>query len=236
MKRATCSSTSTASWARKGVKHVLASVSDITASVLLAKELQESQENANQQVDMMLGVMHVDPVQLMSFLDATETGLQLVNAIMKEPARSDNEFRKKIDGLFREMHSIKGEASALNLMSVAHRTHALEDMVSELKKKPDLSGNDFLPIVLKIDELMAHLRSVRELGNRLSSLRGSAPAQDSGASMIMKGPARRAESGCGRAGPHAELARRAARQRSQEEVQAVTSTASRKSRARMCRP
>jgi chemotaxis protein histidine kinase CheA len=108
---------------------------------------------------------------------------------MKEPARSDNEFRKKIDGLFREMHSIKGEASALNLMSVAHRTHALEDMVSELKKKPELSGNDFLPIVLKIDELMAHLRSVRELGNRLSSLRGSAPAQDSGASMIMKGPA-----------------------------------------------
>lgn len=172
----------------KGVKHVLASVSDITASVLLAKELQESQENANQQVDMMLGVMHVDPMQLMSFLDATETGLQLVNAILKEPARSDNEFRKKIDGLFREMHSIKGEASALNLMSVAHRTHALEDMVSELKKKPDLSGNDFLPIVLKLDELMAHLRSVRELGNRLSSLRATAP-QDSGASMIMKGPA-----------------------------------------------
>jgi two-component system chemotaxis sensor kinase CheA len=165
----------------KGVKHVLASVSDITASVLLAKELQESQENANQQVDMLLGVMHVDPVQLMSFLDATETGLQLVNAILKEPARSDNEFRKKIDGLFREMHSIKGEASALNLMSVAHRTHALEDMVSELKKKPDLSGNDFLPIVLKLDELLAHLRSVRELGTRLSSLRDSAPAHQDGA-------------------------------------------------------
>ncbi|MEJ0037570.1 MAG: ATP-binding protein [Gammaproteobacteria bacterium] len=171
----------------KGIKHVLASVSDITASVLLAKELQESQENANQQVDMMLGVMHVDPMQLMSFLDATETGLQLVNAILKEPARSDNEFRKKIDGLFREMHSIKGEASALNLMSVAHRTHALEDMVSELKKKPDLSGNEFLPIVLKLDELISHLRSVRELGSRLSTLR--APTPDTSASMIMTGPA-----------------------------------------------
>src|SRR6185295_2766257 len=128
-------------------------------------------------------------VQLMSFLDATETGLQLVNAILKEPARSDSEFRKKIDGLFRELHSIKGEASALNLMSVASRTHALEDMVSELKRKPDLSGNDFLPIVLKLDELITHLRSVRELGHRLSSLRGSAPAADSAASMIVKGPA-----------------------------------------------
>jgi two-component system, chemotaxis family, sensor kinase CheA len=159
----------------QGVKHVLVSVGDITSSVMLAKELQESQENANQQVDMMLGVMHIDPVQLMSFLDATETGLQLVNAIMKEPARSDAEFRKKLDGLFRELHSIKGEASALNLMSVASRTHALEDMVGELKKKPDLSGNDFLPIVLKLDELLAHLRSVRELGMRLSALRDSAP-------------------------------------------------------------
>jgi two-component system chemotaxis sensor kinase CheA len=159
----------------QGVKHVLVSVGDITASVMLAKELQESQENANQQVDMMLGVMHIDPVQLMSFLDATETGLQLVNAIMKEPARSDSEFRKKLDGLFRELHSIKGEASALNLMSVASRTHALEDMVGDLKKKPDLSGNDFLPIVLKLDELLAHLRSVRELGSRLSVLRDSAP-------------------------------------------------------------
>jgi two-component system chemotaxis sensor kinase CheA len=176
----------------KGVKHVLVSVGDITSSVMLAKELQESQENANQQVDMMLGVMHIDPVQLMSFLDATETGLQLVNAIMKEPARSDSEFRKKLDGLFRELHSIKGEASALNLMSVAHRSHGLEDMVTELKKKPDLLGNDFLPIVLKLDELLAHLRSVRELGTRLSSLRDSAPA-DTAATANIRGPAASAQ-------------------------------------------
>src|SRR5690606_1164905 len=97
-------------------KHVLVSVSDITSSVLLARELQESQENANAQVEMMLGVLHVDPLQLMSFLDTTETGLRLVNAILKEPARTDADFRKKLDGMFRELHSIKGEASALNLM------------------------------------------------------------------------------------------------------------------------
>jgi two-component system chemotaxis sensor kinase CheA len=159
----------------KGVKHVLVSVGDITASVMLARELQDSQDSANQQFDMMLGVMHIDPVQLVSFLDAAETGLKLVNAIMKEPARTDAEFRKKLDGLFRELHSMKGEASALNLMSVAQRVHALEDMVSEMKKRPDLSGNDFLPMILKIDDLLAHLRSIRELASRLSSLRHEAP-------------------------------------------------------------
>ncbi len=161
----------------KGVKHVLVSVGDITSQVMLARELQESQENANAQVDMMMGVMHVDPVQLVSFLDATETGLQLINAIMKEPARTDGEFRKKLDGMFRELHSIKGEASAINLMTVAHRVHALEDGVSELKKRPTLSGNDFLPSIVKLDELMAHLKTVRELAARLSSLRDSATAR-----------------------------------------------------------
>ncbi len=160
----------------KGIKHVLCSVGDITSSVLLAKELQESQENANAQLDMMLGMMHVDPLQLTSFLDSTETGLQLINAILKEPARTDGEFRQKLNGLFRELHSIKGEASALNLMSIAHRVHSLEDMVSELKKKAELSGNDFLPMVLKLDDLLAHLRSVREMASRLTTIKDAAPA------------------------------------------------------------
>ncbi len=161
-----------------GVKHVLCSVGDITSSVLLSRELQESHENANAQLDMMLGMMHVDPLQLTTFLDSTETGLQLINAILKEPARTDGEFRKKLNGLFRELHSIKGEASALNLMSIAHRVHSLEDMVSELKKKAELSGNDFLPMVLKLDDLLAHLRSVREMASRLTVIKDApAPAQ-----------------------------------------------------------
>jgi two-component system chemotaxis sensor kinase CheA len=157
-----------------GIKHVLCSVGDITSSVLLSRELQESQENANAQVDMMLAMMHIDPLQLVSFLDGAETGLKLVNTILKEPARTDAEFRKKLAGLFRELHSIKGEASALSLTSIAHRVHALEDIVTELKKKAELSGNDFLPMVLKLDDLLAHLRSVREMAGRLTALKDSA--------------------------------------------------------------
>jgi two-component system chemotaxis sensor kinase CheA len=160
----------------EGIKHVLCAVGDITSSVLLARELQDSQENANAQLDMMLGMLHVDPLQMTSFLDTAETSLKLVNAILKEPARTDVEFRKKLGGLFRELHSIKGEASALNLKSIAHRVHTLEDMVADCKKKAELSGSDFLPLVLKLDELLAHLRGVREMAGRLTELKDSVPA------------------------------------------------------------
>src|SRR5579862_9126196 len=186
----------------KGIKHVLCAVGDITSSVLLAKELQESQENANAQLDMMLGMMHVDPLQLTSFLDSTETGLQLINAILKEPARTDGEFRKKLNGLFRELHSIKGEASALNLMSIAHRVHTLEDMVSELKKKAELSGNDFLPMVLKLDELLAHLRGVREMAGRLTTLKDTLPAAAPEAPAAAAAPQRTAKQQAAAQGAH----------------------------------
>src|SRR5215471_10727277 len=167
----------------EGIKHVLCSVGDITSSVLLARELHESQENANAQLDMIVGMMHVDPLQLVSFLDTAETGLKLVNTILKEPARTDSEFRKKLTGLFRELHSIKGEASALNLKSVANRVHTLEDMVGECKKKTELSGNDFLPMVLKLDDLLAHLRNVREMAARLTVLKDTVPGSAGAAAM-----------------------------------------------------
>jgi two-component system chemotaxis sensor kinase CheA len=184
----------------QGIKHVLCSVGDITSSVLLARELQDSQDNASAQLDMMLNMMHCDPLQLVSFLDTTETGLKLVNTILREPARTDAEFRKKLAGLFREMHSIKGEASALNLKSVALRVHALEDMVSECKQKPELTGNDFLPLVLKLDDLLAHLRGVREMAARLTALQDSvSPAAK----------AARASAGTDTASPGERLIRRA---------------------------
>jgi len=182
----------------EGIKHVLCAVGDITSSVLLARELHDSQENANAQLDMMLGMMHVDPLQLISFLDTAETGLKLVNTILKEPARNDAEFRKKLTGLFRELHSIKGEASALNLKSIASRVHALEDMVSDCKKRPELSGNDFLPLVLKLDDLLAHLRSVREMAARLTTLKVSPAASEhstatTGTMPLARAPERPAE-------------------------------------------
>jgi signal transduction histidine kinase len=171
-----------------GVKHVLCSVGDITSSVLLTRELHEAQENAHSQVDMMLGMLHSDPLQLGAFLDGAAASLKHVNAILKEPARHHGEFSKKLGGLTRELHALKGEASALNLMSIAQRVHHLEDMVAELKGRSELTGNDFLPLVLKLDELLAHLRGVREMTLRLTALK-EGPSTTGSASSPAPSPA-----------------------------------------------
>jgi HPt (histidine-containing phosphotransfer) domain-containing protein/PAS domain-containing protein len=159
-----------------GFVQVLVSIDDVTANVLLARELADARSNADLQVDMLFGVMQVDPLQLGAFLDATEAGLQLVNAILKEPARSDADFRRKIDRLFCELHAIKGDASALGITGIAQFAHRFENLLSELKERPELTGADFLCVVLRLSELLAQLRSIRDLGARVASLRDGAGA------------------------------------------------------------
>jgi two-component system, chemotaxis family, sensor kinase CheA len=100
--------------------------------------------------------------------------MKMINAILREPTREEGVFRKKLDTLFRQVHSVKGEAAALGLSSIESRAHAFEDDLKSLKEKPQLSGNDFLPLVIKLDDLLTHLQSVSDLVSRLSHLQ---PAQ-----------------------------------------------------------
>ncbi len=157
-----------------GLRHILVSVNDVSSRVLLARELKESQARSQVQMDMLLGLLQVDPEHLVSFLDDTSAALAQVNTVLKVPARSDGDFRSKIDELFREMHRIKGDAATLGLASIETRAHAFEDLLQDLRNRPQLSGNDFLPLVVSLDEILGHLQSIRELATRADELRANA--------------------------------------------------------------
>src|SRR5258708_5804480 len=152
------------------IQHVLVTVSDVSARVDLARELQSSKNQAQAQVDTLLGILHVDPTQLASFLNDSNAAMKMINAVLREPAREESAFRKKLDTLFRQVHSVKGEAAALGLSSIESRAHSFEDDLKMLRDKSDLSGNDFLPLVIKLDDLLTHLQSVGDLVSRLARL------------------------------------------------------------------
>jgi HPt (histidine-containing phosphotransfer) domain-containing protein/PAS domain-containing protein len=161
------------------ITQVLVSVSDVSSRVELARELQSSQQQAQAQVDTLLGILHIDPTHLSSFLSDSNAAMKMINAVLKEPAREESAFRRKLDTLFRQAHSVKGEAAALGLSSIESRAHSFEDDLKRLREKSDLSGNDFLPLVIKLDDLLTHLQSVSDLVSRLSQFqvpRADAPA------------------------------------------------------------
>nr|WP_298716620.1 ATP-binding protein [uncultured Steroidobacter sp.] len=152
------------------LSHLLVTVNDVTKRVMLSRELQESQEKAQAQLDLLLRILHVEPDNLTSFLTDADVSLKMVNSILKEPAREEAAFRAKIDGIYRQVHAVKGEAAALGLKTVEQRAHAFEESLNDLKGRPSLSGSDFLPLVVKLDDLFNHLAQVREMLSRLVDL------------------------------------------------------------------
>ena len=160
------------------ISHVLVSVSDISARVALSHELKSAQEKSQAQLDTLVGILHVEPNQLASFLDDSDAAMKMINVVLKEPAREEAMFRKKLDTIFRQVHAVKGEAAGLGLSSIESRAHSFEDDLRALREKSGLSGNEFLPLVLKLDDLFTHLQSIRDLVGRLSRLRVTAEAPE----------------------------------------------------------
>ena len=152
------------------LSHLLVTVNDVTKRVMLSRELQESQEKAQAQLDLLLRILHVEPDSLTGFLTDADVSLKMVNSILKEPAREESAFRAKIDGIYRQVHAVKGEAAALGLKTVEQRAHAFEESLNDLKGRASLSGSDFLPLVVKLDDLFNHLAQVREMLSRLVDL------------------------------------------------------------------
>ena len=152
------------------LSHLLVTVNDVTKRVMLSRELQESQEKAQAQLDLLLRILHVEPDSLTGFLTDADVSLKMVNSILKEPAREESAFRAKIDGIYRQVHAVKGEAAALGLKTVEQRAHAFEEVAQRPQGPPTLSGSDFLPLVVKLDDLFNHLAQVREMLSRLVDL------------------------------------------------------------------
>ncbi len=166
------------------ITHVLVSVADVTARVALAAQLKGAQDSAQTQMDAFLSILHVDPTQLSSFLDDSDVAFKMINATLRDPARDSATFRRKIDGLFRQIHSIKGEASAIGLGSMESRAHALENDLAALRERNDLTGDDFLPLLTKFDDLVSHSQSVRDMVTKLASFRDSFGKQASASQAV----------------------------------------------------
>ncbi len=153
--------------------HVLVTVNDVSDRVMLRRELEDSKESSQVQLDLLMEILHVDPKVLIAFLDEAETAMTMVNGILQQPARKHEEYSLKLDDIFRQVHGVKGDAGALGLSAMESRAHSFEDMLTELRDLEKLTGNDFLSLTVKLDDILNHMASVRGLISKLSELRAA---------------------------------------------------------------
>ncbi len=154
-----------------GSERVLGTVADVTDRVLLAQELEQVRAEHESQAAMLLQVMKIEPPLLEGFLGTLDAACRKANAMLTAPGMAQDDLRRKLNGVFRELHALKGESTALGLGSVSTRIHAMEEILTALRSRQQLAGNDFVPIVVRLDELLGHASTIAQMHQRFAAMR-----------------------------------------------------------------
>ena len=152
------------------ISHLLVTVTDITERVRLEQELAAAGRMAKTESELLVSILHIEPAELLHFLDSTEKSLLHINEQLKHKSAGPVECLRTIQYVLRSIHAVKGEAAALGLESVELLAHQSEQALVELRERDHLSGDDLLSLPIYLKELFERLGLIRGVMQRAAGL------------------------------------------------------------------
>jgi len=163
------------------VSRVFVAVSDITDRVRLERQLRESEARKERQFEFLLGVLHVEPKSLDDFLKTANEQIEVMNDALRasdfatSSAGRMDLLRQRLEVVYRAVHTIKGNASMLQLTYFMKICDGFESKIVQLRDRRALGGDDFLSIVMAQAELRQDLEELQELRERFVGLVRTSP-------------------------------------------------------------
>ena len=83
--------------------------------------------------------------------------------MLKKPAREEDAFRSKLEETLEEVDRVRRDAAAFKLTALEAGRAQFEDSLHELRGRSTLSGSDFLPLAVKLDQLYGQFAFMKSL-------------------------------------------------------------------------
>lgn len=152
----------------RAIVRVLVSVSDVTEAVALEERLEKERRQHDEELEMLASILHIESGLLADFIRHAQKSTDEINNILKiSSAQGSAALLDKVDQIFREVHSLKGEASALKLSGYVDLMQNFEQRLRQMRAIHPLTGNDFLPLVVDLDQLIEFNEKINYLNNSL---------------------------------------------------------------------
>ena len=149
-------------------------VTDITLRVQTERELEELRAQIQTQGEMLRSVLQVGGARFAAFLQRTDASMKTINLVLKKPAREEEAFRAKLEETLEEVDRVRRDAAAFKLSALEGAARQFEDSLHDLRSRSSLSGSEFLPLAVKLDQLygqFAFLKSLTVSTARMSAQR-----------------------------------------------------------------
>jgi len=150
------------------VHHLLVTVQDITEKVELQARLASERQRSQKELSMMLKAFETDPAMMRAFVERAEASLLEVNDLLRSTSSAASEIQvlKAVDGAYRRVHAIKGDAASLGLEILATLAHQFESELQKLKDSGAATGDALLALPLPLEDLLNKVASFKALGRR----------------------------------------------------------------------
>lgn len=152
----------------KNIARVLVNVTDETDAVLLEQKIEQEREQNDIQLGMLSALLNTDPKMINDFIHNTQNRNGVINEILKAPGEKSTDLKNKANAIYREVHSLKGEASTFKLEGFTVLAESLENEIKGLQDAPTLSGEDFFGLAVYLEKLMQLTQTIEDLARRLS--------------------------------------------------------------------
>jgi signal transduction histidine kinase len=126
-------------------------------------EIQDLRAQLAMQSDVLRCVMQVGRIHFAAAVQRSGAAMKAINAILKKPAREEEAFRQKLEAISAEVAELRREAESLQLAAMESAARSFEESLQELRVRGSLSGNDFLPLAVRLDDLFSHYTQLRSL-------------------------------------------------------------------------
>jgi ligand-binding sensor domain-containing protein/HPt (histidine-containing phosphotransfer) domain-containing protein len=147
---------------------LIATVRDVTEQVLLAKRLKEEEARRERLLQLILGILNVEPEMLHEFNESAQRELDFIDSILN--ATKIDDYEALLIKMYRATHLIKGNARLLNIDYFAQAAHQFEDMISEVQKKNRIDEKDLEPLRAKLFELQTGIEEMEKIIERLGKV------------------------------------------------------------------
>ena len=159
---------------------IMVTVLDSTSRIALTRQISENETKAKSQIEMLFGIMHLDPPILAEFLNHAKSEVTaMLNLLEAEQfgshagesgtERSDR-YLRLLQKISRSIHLIKGNAAMLRLSYFEDLANRLEEKIATVRGGSALSGEQFLPITTGLASLLDQIGMTHALISRLLSM------------------------------------------------------------------
>ncbi|KAA3613035.1 MAG: hypothetical protein D8M58_12050 [Calditrichaeota bacterium] len=151
---------------RNKIHSLLCTVKDISENTHLKEQIKSVKKTTKTQLEWLVNILHVEPPLMKEFMYIVESELNVLDDIFKTQQGQGN-YKPVIGKLYRSTLHIKSSASLLNLSFFKENIFELDTVINRLRKQDEISGGDFVPVIIQIGEIKATFKEIKQLLNQL---------------------------------------------------------------------